>query len=126
MDPAPYRPGYPRNVGQDRPQPSGTATKKEESMRTASATAILSALLAIGLSRHAAASLAVTGPVTPGSVVPIVQPPISPIGELLKIRLEVPNDSILLCLGTFNDIFSTPPKCGQSLGDPVGPGGRAG
>jgi hypothetical protein len=100
-------------------------------MRTAPATAILSALLAIGLSRQTVASLTVTGSVRPNFPVPIVQPPTAPptapIGnELLKIRLEVPHDSTLLCLGTFSDIFSSPPKCGQPLGDPVGPGGRAG
>jgi hypothetical protein len=66
------------------------------------------------------------GSVTPGQAVPIVQPLIDPTGVLLKIHLEVPSNSILLCLGTFNDIFSTPPKCGQQLGDPVGLGGRGG
>jgi hypothetical protein len=83
-------------------------------------------LLATGLPQDAKADLIVTGTVTPAHNVPIVQPPISRTAGLLKIKLEVPANSILLCLGSFSDIFSTPPRCGKHMGDPVGPGGRAG
>jgi hypothetical protein len=83
-------------------------------------------LLAIGPSQQVHAGLAVTGTVTGGGVVPIVQPATVPTTALLKVKLEVPSDSILLCLGSFSEIFATPPQCGQQLGDPVGPGGPCG
>jgi hypothetical protein len=95
-------------------------------MRTALKLSITPALLALCLPQYAEAGLTITGTVTPSLNVPIVQPAIDPTDELLKIRLEASNDSILLCLGSFSDISSNPPKCGQPLGDPVGPGGRAG
>jgi hypothetical protein len=86
---------------------------------------MMSLLLATGLFRNAQADLIVTGTVTPMYNIPIVQPTISSTAGLLKIKLEVPANSILLCIGSFSDIFSTPPRCGKPLGDPVGPGGRA-
>jgi hypothetical protein len=74
-------------------------------MRTTLARLMMSLLLATGLPQHAEADLIVTGTVTPMSNIPIVQPTISSIAGLLKIRLEVPANSILLCIGSFSDIF---------------------
>jgi hypothetical protein len=95
-------------------------------MATALTRLVMPLLLAVSLPQAAEADLIVTGTATPSFNVPIVQPTISRTTGLLKIRMEVSANAILLCIGTFSGIFSTPPRCGQQLGDPVGPGGRAG
>ena len=95
-------------------------------MRTTLTRLIMLLLLVISPPQHAKADLIVTGTATPSFNVPIVQTPISRTAGVLKIRLEVPANYVVLCIGSFSDIFSTPPRCGRPLGDPVGPAGRAG
>jgi hypothetical protein len=86
---------------------------------------LMAVILVNSLAAKANAGLTVTGTVTGGDVVPVIQPMKVRAHGLLKLKLES-QGSVLLCLGTFSDIFGTPPRCGKQLGDPVGPGGRAG